>query len=244
MTADGRVALISGGSRGLGRHLVERLLGEGWRVATFARSGNEFVEKARQEQPSSFFWQEADLGEPDALRQVVRNVSGHFGRVDLLINNAAVLAPGLLMTTSAADIAMMISSNLAAPILLAQACARVMTMNGGGHVLNVSSVNSVRGYRGVSVYTATKAGLDGFSRSLARELGPLGIRVNSIVPGFFESSMTSQVTPENRQKIIRRTPLGRMGSTDDVVEAVLYLTSPAASFITGQSIIVDGGITC
>ncbi len=121
-----------------------------------------------------------------------------------------------------------------------------MTRQGGGQILNISSINAIRGYRGgVAVYAATKAGLDGFSRSLARELGAFNIRVNSLVPGFFDSDMTEEVTERNRERIQRRTPpLGRLGTMNEIADAVLYLISPASSFITGQSIVVDGGITC
>ncbi|MFD5724753.1 MULTISPECIES: SDR family NAD(P)-dependent oxidoreductase [unclassified Streptomyces] len=250
MSADGatasedRVALVSGGSRGLGRLLVERLLAEGWRVATFSRSANDFVKDLQTERGDRFLWEAADLGDPDALRGVVRTVVRRFGRVDLLVNNAAVLHQELFLTTSRNQTETLIASNLLAPITLAQACARAMTRQGGGQILNISSINAIRGYRGVAVYAATKAGLDGFSRSLARELGAFNIRVNSLVPGFFDSDMTEEVTEKNRERIQRRTPLGRLGTMNEIADAVLYLISPASSFITGQSIVVDGGITC
>ncbi|MET7344115.1 SDR family oxidoreductase [Streptomyces sp. NPDC005547] len=242
--AQDRVALVSGGSRGLGRLLVERLLGEGWRVATFSRSANDFVKDLQAEQGDRFLWEAADLGDPDALRGVVRTTVRRFGRVDLLVNNAAVLHQELFLTTSRKQTETLIASNLLAPITLAQACARAMTRQGGGQILNISSINAIRGYRGVAVYAATKAGLDGFSRSLARELGAFNIRVNSLVPGFFDSDMTEEVTERNRERIQRRTPLGRLGTMNEIADAVLYLISPASSFITGQSIVVDGGITC
>jgi len=239
-----RTAVISGGSRGLGRVLVERLLADGWRVATFSRSANEFVKDLQAESPDTFLWEAVDLTDTAALRAFVRAVVRRFGRVDLLVNNAAVLHQELFLTTSAAKIEELIAADLVAPITLAQSCARAMTRNGGGQILNVSSINAVRGYRGVAPYSAAKAGLDGFSRSLARELGAFDIRVNSIVPGFFDSDMTVEVTENNRERIQRRTPLGRLGDVGEIADAVLYLTSPGASFITGQAIVVDGGITC
>ncbi|PZT72575.1 MULTISPECIES: SDR family NAD(P)-dependent oxidoreductase [unclassified Streptomyces] len=239
-----RVALVSGGSRGLGRLLVERLLADGWRVATFSRSANDFVKGLQAERGESFLWEAADLGDPDALRGVVRTAVRRFGRVDLLVNNAAVLHQELFLTTSRKQTETLIASNLLAPITIAQACARAMARQGGGQILNISSINAIRGYRGVAVYAATKAGLDGFSRSLARELGAFNIRVNSLVPGFFDSDMTEDVTDRNRERIQNRTPLGRLGTMNEIADAVLYLISPASSFITGQSIVVDGGITC
>lgn len=238
------VAVVSGGSRSLGRVLVERLLADGWRVATFSRKANDFIEETAEKNPDTFYWQGADLGEPQNIRDFARNVGKRFGRVDLLINNAGVLHQELFLTTAAKQIEMLIGNNLLAPIVLTQACARLMVRNGGGVVVNISSINAVRGYRGVAVYAAAKAGLDGFSRSLARELGAFNIRVNSIVPGFFESDMTADVTAVNREKIQHRTPLGRLGTADEIADAVLYLASPQAGFVTGQSLVIDGGITC
>jgi 3-oxoacyl-[acyl-carrier protein] reductase len=244
-TGPGRgVAVVSGGSRGLGRALVERLLDEGWRVATFSRNRNDFVEQTLANRPDDFFWAPADLGEPETVREFSRAAEERFGGIDLLVNNAATLHRDLFLTVPPKEIDRHIVTNLVAPMALTQACARAMTRRGGGQIITISSINSIRGYRGVSVYTAAKAGLDGFGRGLARELGPLGIRVNSVVPGFFDSELTAGVTPENRDRITRRTPLGRLGTVQDVLEAVLYLVSPAASFITGQSLVIDGGITC
>ncbi|MFE9426391.1 SDR family NAD(P)-dependent oxidoreductase [Kitasatospora sp. NPDC006697] len=238
------VAVVSGGSRGLGAVLVERLLDEGYRVATFSRTRTAALDALAERAGHDLWWQSADLHEPDTLRAFVTAAAERFGRIDLLVNNAGVLHQELLLTTSPKRIDLLLSANLLAPITLAQACARVMIGTKGGAIVNISSINAVRGYRGVAVYSAAKAGLDGFSRSLARELGPFGIRVNSLVPGFFDSEMTEEVTDRNRERITRRTPLGRLASVTEIADAALYLCSPNASFITGQTIVVDGGITC
>ena len=168
------VAVISGGSRGLGRVLVERLLGDGWRVATFSRSPNEFTTETADTYPDAFYWDAVDLGEPDAIRGFVRTVGRRFRRVDLLVNNAGVLRQELFLTTPPKQIESLLTNNLLAPIVLTQACARLM-MARGGTIVNISSINAIRGYRGVAVYAAAKAGLDGFTRSLARELGAFNI---------------------------------------------------------------------
>lgn len=240
-----RVAVVSGGSRGLGALLVERLLADGWAVATFSRSANAFVEKTREAAPDSFLWEPVDLADLDALRRFVGTCTQRFGGIDLLVNNAATLdGLGLFLTARADRIAAGITANLTGPIVLTQACARVMSRGSRGQIVTISSINAIRGYRGVAVYAAAKAGLDGITRSLARELGPLNIRVNSVVPGFFDSELTTDVTDTNRVRIRGRTPLGRVASADEIADAVSFLVSPHASFITGQSIVVDGGITC
>jgi 3-oxoacyl-[acyl-carrier protein] reductase len=179
-----------------------------------------------------------------ALRDFGRTVDGAFGRVDLLVNNGGVLHKELFLTTAPQRMQEVVATNLIAPMHLSQLCARLMMRGGGGAIVNVSSINAIRGYRGVAAYSAAKAGLEGLSRSLARELGPLNIRVNALTPGFFESDMTAEVTSRNRDKIRTRTPLGRLGTVEEIADAVVFLASPRARFITGQTLVVDGGITC
>ncbi|MEV4412774.1 SDR family oxidoreductase [Catellatospora sp. NPDC049609] len=238
------VAVVSGGSRGLGRAVCERLLADGWQVATFSRQPNEFVEQAQDKHAADFHWSPLDARDLGRLRGFARIAQERFGRVDLLVNNAGSLHQELFLTTAVQRMEDLLTTNLLAPMVLAQGCARVMMGGGGGAIVNVSSINAVRGYRGVAAYSAAKAGLEAFSRSLARELGPAGIRVNTLTPGFFDSDMTAQVTADNRDRIRRRTPLGRFGTVDEVVDAVMFLASPQSGFITGQRIIIDGGITC
>jgi 3-oxoacyl-[acyl-carrier protein] reductase len=137
-----------------------------------------------------------------------------------------------------------IAVNLEAAVSLTQACARVMLAQERGNIISISSVNALRGHAGAALYSGTKAALDGLTRSLARELGPRGIRVNSVAPGYFESEMTRNFTTEQRSAIVRRTPLGRLVTVSDVVAVVRFLAGPESALITGQTLVVDGGLTC
>src|SRR5262249_16934307 len=166
------------------------------------------------------------------------------GRIDVLVNNAGIAMEGILPTMRMRDIVEVIEVNLTAALVLAQACSRFMLRQGAGCIVNVSSVHAIRGRAGVAVYHATKAALDGLTRSLARELGPRQIRVNSVAPGYFESDMVGNLPDAEKKRIARRTPLGRLARVDEIANAVHFLTSDQASFITGQTLVVDAGITC
>jgi 3-oxoacyl-[acyl-carrier protein] reductase len=240
------VALISGGSRGLGAALVEAWLAAGHRVATFSRSESPTLARLLADPATAerLHWHAVDAADPDAIRGFVAGVAARFGRVDLLVNNAGIVHEGVLPTMREQAIEATIALNLTATILLTQACSKLMLRQGGGCIVNISSVNAVRGHPGVSVYSATKGALEAFTRSLARELGPRGIRVNTVAPGYFESDMVAGMPAEEKARLARRTPLGRLADVQDLVRAIRFLASEDAAFITGQTLIVDGGITC
>jgi 3-oxoacyl-[acyl-carrier protein] reductase len=237
------VAIVSGGSRGLGLAVVEMLLARGDAVATFSRSGSPAIEALAAAHPGRLLHEPLDAADAAAVRSFVARVVGRFGRIDHCIANAAVAHEGVLATTSDAEIAAMLAVNLTGSIVLVRECVRQLLVQSGGcpSITLVSSIVAARGSPGLSVYAATKAGLEGFARSLARELGPRGIRVNCVAPGFLETDLSASLGAEDRDRIARRTALGRLGTPAEVVGAVAWLTSPTAAFITAQVITVDGG---
>jgi 3-oxoacyl-[acyl-carrier protein] reductase len=215
-------------------------------VAAFSRSKTEFIERmvSGRQYRKGFHWASVDGRDHDALRAFVASAVERFGRIDVLVNNAGMVVEGILPTTQPQDIVEAVEVNLTATLMLSQACSRVMLRQGSGCIVNISSVNAIRGHSGVAAYSASKAAIDGLTRSLARELGPRNIRVNSVAPGYFESDMVKDMAEEWKQRVVRRTPLGRLARIEEVANAVQFLASDQASFITGQIIVVDGGITC
>jgi 3-oxoacyl-[acyl-carrier protein] reductase len=191
-----------------------------------------------------FCWSAVDARDTEALRGYAAEIADRFGRIDVLVNNLGMAVEGVLPTMRTQDICEAVHVNLTAALVLSQACSRVMLRQRSGCIVNISSVNAIRGHSGVAVYSATKAGLDGLTRSLARELGPRNIRVNSVATGYFESEIVRGLTDEQKQRIARRTPLGRLTRAEDVANAVYFLVSEQASSITGQILVVDGGMTC
>ncbi|RQR62798.1 SDR family NAD(P)-dependent oxidoreductase [Burkholderia sp. Bp9126] len=240
------VVIISGGSRGLGLALVRAFLDEGKRVATFSRSRTAEIENLveRDMRGARFHWAQVDGTDSAAVSAFVAGVAERWGGVGALVNNAGVSHDGLLTLMREELIEQMIAVNLAGTILLTQSCAKWMIRANRGAIVNIASVNAIRGHAGVAVYSATKAALDGLTRSLARELGARSIRVNSVAPGYFESDMVQHLDEAARSRIARRTPLGRLADTADIASVVAFLVSDRAAFVTGQTIAVDGGITC
>ena len=243
MSSEG-VVLVSGGSRGLGLAIVASLLEGGRQVATFSRRPGAEIEALAARHPGRLQLFAGDMADAATLEPVVSRVEKDFGPIDALINNAGIAIDGVLATMLPADVERLIAINLTGALLLTRLVARRMIVRSRGSIISISSIIGQRGYSGLAAYSATKAGLDGMTRALARELGPRGIRVNSIAPGYLETEMSQGLDDGQRQQIIRRTPLGRLGTPADVVGAVDFLLSPAAAFITGQVFTIDGGITC
>jgi 3-oxoacyl-[acyl-carrier protein] reductase len=243
-----RTVVVTGGSRGLGAGIVQTFLDQGDRVATCSRSSTPATDAWAAELGDRFYFAPLDIADRDASRAyvrsvVVRSVVERFGGVDVLVNNAGVARDGVLGTFSDDDVDSVIDLNLKGTIQMTKLAVRAMLREGSGCIINISSIVGISGYRGLSVYGATKAALAGFTRALARELGSRGIRVNAVAPGYLRTEMTHGLDDEQMSQIVRRTPAGRLGEVEDVTSVVRFLASPEAAFITGQVFVVDGGLT-
>ena len=227
----------------MGFAIAQKLLAEGYWVATFSRKSSPQLQSLQQEYPDNLYWQAVDVSDAKLLAAFLKNVRQTFGRVGYLINSAGMANEGLLTTQKGTDISRMLNVNLEGTIRLSQLVAKQMMVANFGVIVNISSIVGIRGYKGVAAYSATKAAMDGFTRSLSRELGSMGVRVNSVAPGFMETDMTDQLTEKQKARIIRQTPLGRLGTVADVADVVSYLLSDKAAFLTGQTLVVDGGLT-
>ena len=239
-----RTVVISGASRGLGAVLVRAFLSDtDCNLAMCARSETEFVKSLSSDRATRdrVFFKPVDLSNRADVQNYVKDVKQRFGTVHVLINNAGVALDGVLALQTEKAVDQMIDINLKGTISLTRACVREMLINRWGRIVTITSIVGQSGFRGLSVYSMTKAGLDGFTRSLARELGDRGVTVNSVAPGFLETEMTHGLTAEQKQQIVRRTPAGRLGRSEDVAGIVKFLCSDAAEFITAQTIVVDGG---
>jgi 3-oxoacyl-[acyl-carrier protein] reductase len=240
-----RTVIVTGGSKGLGLGIARAYLEAGDRVATCARSSTPEVEAWAADPATAerFLFLPADLSQRSDADSFVRAVVDKWGRIDVLINNAGVARDGVLGLTSDDDIDIVVDLNLKGTLYITRAVCRRMLARGGGSIVNISSIVGRSGYRGLAVYSATKAALDGLTRALARELGSRGITVNGIAPGYLRTEMSHGLDEAQLTQIVRRTPAGRLGEPEDVARVALFLTDPRNSYITGQVLVVDGGLT-
>jgi 3-oxoacyl-[acyl-carrier protein] reductase len=242
-----RNVIVSGGSRGLGFSIATRLRDAGYRVVVVARQeSDEFV--AASDKPTPLHFRSCDLAELDAIPDLVMAIRKEVGPIYGLVNNAGVGTNGVLATMRVADIERTVRLNTVSPMVLTKEVIRAIMKDGagksgGGRIVNISSIVSSTGFSGLSVYGATKAALVGFTKSLAREVGPLEITVNAVAPGFINTKMTEGLYEAQREQIVRRSPLKRLAAAGDVAEAVAFLMSDAACNITGTVLTVDAGST-
>lgn len=238
-----RHIILSGGSKGLGLAISEDLLTHGYSVSTFSRLKTDGVEDLLKRYPEQYYYETLDINDSKALSEFVQNVTKRFPNLYGLINNAAVAQDGILATLPEVEIQKMVNINLVGPLLLTRLFVRKIMQANQGRILNISSIIGSRGYVGLAVYSATKAALDGMTRSLARELGKKNVTVNSIAPGYMQSDLSASLTQEQLEQIQRRTPLERLATPNDIIPLLRFLLGDEASFITGQTILVDGGIS-
>jgi 3-oxoacyl-[acyl-carrier protein] reductase len=242
-----RNILVTGGSRGLGLGIAQKLVASGFRVVAIARRPTDqltvaMADAVSRDQGSLHFWP-FDLTDIPALPGLVKTLRSEFGPIYGLINNAGIGTAGVLANMKDTYIEDLVRLNVLVPIMLTKYAVRSMMAAGSGRIVNISSVVGHTGYSGLSAYSATKASLLGFTRSLAREVGPVGITVNAILPGFIDTEMTHSLSPVDRAKIERRSALHRMPEIEDVANMVDYLVSEKARNITGASMTVDAGNT-
>jgi 3-oxoacyl-[acyl-carrier protein] reductase len=242
-----RSVLVTGASRGLGLGIVGRLAAAGYRAIAVARKESDplrsAIEQAQREHPGSLRFVPFDLAQIDDLPRLVRALRKEFGPIYGLVNNAAVGFDGILALMPTSQIEQLVRLNTLSPIVLTKHVVRSMMADGGGRIVNVASVVGFTGYSGLSVYGATKASIIGFTRSLAREVGRMGVNVNAVAPGFLDTDMTRGLKAEQRQQIERRSALRRFPDIDDVAYAVEFLLGDRAKSITGTVLTVDAGNT-
>jgi 3-oxoacyl-[acyl-carrier protein] reductase len=233
--------IVTGGSRGLGLEIVSALAAEGRQVIAVSRKSSPELQATIAAYAGTVHFESFDFANTGEIDIFVKSLRSKHGTIAALVNNAAVGIDGVLTTLKNDDIEAAIKINLLAPILLTKAIAKTMMATGGGNIVNISSVNAFTGYSGLSAYAATKAGLIGFTKSLARELGRAGIRVNAVAPGLLETGMVSAMSSEQRDRIRRRSALKRFATTAEVANAVMFLLSDNSAGLTGTVTTVDAG---
>jgi 3-oxoacyl-[acyl-carrier protein] reductase len=242
-----RNVIVTGGSRGLGLGIAKRLAASGFRVIAIARKPDgrlsEAISEANDHPTGSIRFVAADLGEIQELPALVRGLRREFGPLYGLVNNAAIGTEGLLATMHNSQIEALVRINTLSPMILTKYVVRTMMADGAGRIVNVSSIVASTGYNALSVYGATKASMVGFTRSLAREVGRLGITVNAVAPGFVDTQMTRGLGDGERDRIARRSALRRLPEIDDVASAVDYLFGEGGRNVTGTVMTIDAGST-
>ena len=245
MSLEGKVAIVTGGSRGIGRATALELARQG---ATVVINYNKNAEEAQklvaqiEEAGGKGRAIQADVSVGADAQRLIEETVKTFGRLDILVNNAGITRDNLLMRMNEADWDAVLDTNLKGAYLCTKAALRPMLKAKGGRIINVSSVSGLAGSGGQANYSAAKAGLIGFTKAIAREVASRSITVNAVAPGFIETDMTNELAAEFKQKALAQIPLERFGKPEDIAAAIAFLASDAASYITGQTLGVDGGM--
>jgi 3-oxoacyl-[acyl-carrier protein] reductase len=245
MTA--RHVVVTGGSRGLGLGFVRTLLDEGYHVSTCSRSRSAAIDELEaSDHAERFFWAPCEIGDASSTEAFMQRAveASPDGSLWGVVNNAGIARDGVLATFPNVETEKILQVNLIGAIQVARLAVRQMLKHPGpGRIVNISSIIGSRGYTGLTAYSASKAGMDGFTRALAREVGSRQITVNSVAPGYIATEMSASLDERRLRQITNRTPMGRLAEPEDISPVVSFLLSESARFITGQVIVVDGGIT-
>ncbi len=236
----GRVALVTGSTRGIGRAIAETLIGCGARVAVVGRDRAKATEVSEAVGGAGGF--ACDIGDPASVEALIGEVEKTVGGIDILVNNAGLTRDNLMMRLKNEDWDAVLNTNLRGAFVAVRSVSRGMIKRRWGRIINIASVVGIVGNKGQANYAASKAGLIGFTKSVAKELASRNVLVNVVAPGFVETDMTAAMTPEARALLSKQIPLERLGTPSDVAGTVAFLASDAASYITGQVIVVDGGM--
>jgi 3-oxoacyl-[acyl-carrier protein] reductase len=245
MNLDGQVALVTGGSRGIGRGIALALSQAGAYVVINYRGNQQAAESTLDELNGRGGRGELcqfDVSVETQVDAAVKKIVDRQGKVDILVNNAGIAVDSLLIRMKSEDWDQVIGTNLRGTVLCTKSVCRVMIRHRYGRIVNLSSVVGQTGNGGQSVYAATKAGILGFTKSIARELAARGITVNAVAPGFIETEMTASLAAQHQEEFLRSIPLGRFGKSEEVAQLVVFLVGSGAAYITGQVIGVNGGL--
>jgi 3-oxoacyl-[acyl-carrier protein] reductase len=244
---NGRVALVTGSTSGIGLAIADALAGQGADLVLNGFGEATVIETIRDglvaRHGVRVIHVAADMARPAEIDSLVAAGERHFGRLDILVNNAGITKDGLLLRMSDEDWGTVLQTNLTSAFIAARVAGRLMMKNRFGRIVNIGSTSGIVGNAGQANYAAAKAGLVGLSKSIARELGGKGITCNVVAPGYIETDMTASLPEEIKQKIQDMVAVRRLGTVDDIAAAVAYVTSDDAGFLTGQTLIVDGGMT-
>lgn len=241
-----KVSIVTGGSRGIGREISRFFLSEGSDVAVMdvsEKEGTETINFFKHEYPDrKVVFYNSDVSDFDSVEKNINDIYYKFGRIDVLVNNAGITKDNLLLRMSPDEFRKVIDINLTGTFICCKAVSRYMVKQKSGRIINISSVIGIRGNAGQCNYAASKAGVIGFTKSLARELASRNINVNAIAPGFIKTDMTEKLDARYKDKIIEMIPSGRLGTTQDVAKAAVFLASGDSDYITGSVIKIDGGM--
>jgi len=242
------VAIVTGASRGIGREIALRLAARGARVACIATSAANAEETAKLCTAAAGEGAEAraygvDVANTDAVGELVKEIQKELGGLDILVNNAGITRDNLMLRMTEDDFDRVLQVNLKGTWNFVKAATRPLMKSRGGRIVNIASVVGLTGNAGQVNYAASKAGVVGLTRSVAKELAGRGVCVNAVAPGFIETDMTADIGENEREKLFQAIPLGRIGRPEEIAAAVEYLTGPAGAYITGQTLVVDGGLS-